>query len=279
MYSVFLKKAKFLPQKWADTKGTVLRKIILYTVEGDMILCGRAAQTTSGHLQWGDGVRDQVSGDGRAPKDPHQLHQWDSSDSQRNECVCWSDQLCEMQQHPTTEMEAEWAVVPRRSGTVLSRGGSPWNPSPLTISRSWTLAWAGVSTVVRSWRSSRASRRARGRGVHSWPRVPREPTTTGLEDSGAQVCRTWPQRVWLMPWGIIWCQCTGWLDQPQQWRCWCCSWWASWGCCWTSWSGCLRLRGSEAADGGWWEPSGAIEEVDGPLAPKMQLKNLDRLVN
>ncbi len=27
--------------------------------------------------------------------------------------------------------------------------------------------------------------------MHSWPRVPREPTTAGLEDSGAQVCRTW----------------------------------------------------------------------------------------
>jgi len=25
----------------------------------------------------------------------------------------------------------------------------------------------------------------------AWPRVPREPTTAGLEDSGAQVCRTW----------------------------------------------------------------------------------------
>ncbi len=45
-------------------------------------------ERTSGHLQWGDGVHDQVSGDGRAPKDPHQLHQYDSSDSQRNECVC-----------------------------------------------------------------------------------------------------------------------------------------------------------------------------------------------
>jgi hypothetical protein len=37
MYSVFLNKAKFFfyLKKWADTKGTVLRKIILFTIEGD----------------------------------------------------------------------------------------------------------------------------------------------------------------------------------------------------------------------------------------------------
>ncbi len=35
MYSVFLNKAKFYLKKWTDTKGTVLRKIIQYTVEGD----------------------------------------------------------------------------------------------------------------------------------------------------------------------------------------------------------------------------------------------------
>ena len=35
MYSVFLNKAKFYLKKWADTKGTLLLKIILYTVEGD----------------------------------------------------------------------------------------------------------------------------------------------------------------------------------------------------------------------------------------------------
>ena len=34
---------------------------------------------------------------------------------------------------------------------------------------------------------------SQGHGVHSWPRVPRGPTTAGLEDSGAQVCRTWPE--------------------------------------------------------------------------------------
>ncbi len=32
-------------------------------------------ERTSGQPQWGDGVRDQVSGDGGAPKDPRQVHQ------------------------------------------------------------------------------------------------------------------------------------------------------------------------------------------------------------
>ncbi len=53
---------------------------------------------------------------------------------------------------------------------------------------------AGVSTVLRSWRSLHASRRAKGRAAHSWLRARREPTTAGLEDSGAQVFLTWPLR-------------------------------------------------------------------------------------
>ena len=32
-------------------------------------------ERTSGQLQWGDGVRDQVSGGGGAAEDSHQLHQ------------------------------------------------------------------------------------------------------------------------------------------------------------------------------------------------------------
>jgi hypothetical protein len=43
-------------------------------------------------------------------------------------------------------------------------------------------------------RSSRASRRARECGVHSWPRVRRWPTTVMPEDSGAQVFEIWPRR-------------------------------------------------------------------------------------
>jgi hypothetical protein len=50
---------------------------------------------------------------------------------------------------------------------------------------------------LRSWRSLRASRRAKGRAAHSWLRARREPTTAGLEDSGARVFLTWPLKAWL----------------------------------------------------------------------------------
>ncbi len=67
-----------------------------------MQVFGRGHQ--AGHLQRGNGVRDQVPGDGGAPEDSHQLYQRDSSNSQRDERVRQSDQLCDQSDGSTGEM-------------------------------------------------------------------------------------------------------------------------------------------------------------------------------
>jgi hypothetical protein len=57
-----------------------------------------------GHLQQGDVVRDQVSGNGGASEDSHQLHQQDSRGSQWNERVGRSDQLRDQSDGGTGEV-------------------------------------------------------------------------------------------------------------------------------------------------------------------------------
>jgi hypothetical protein len=52
-------------------------------------------ERTPGHLQWCDCVCDQVPGGRGAAKDPHQLHQQDPGDPQRDECVRRPDELCD----------------------------------------------------------------------------------------------------------------------------------------------------------------------------------------
>ncbi len=61
-------------------------------------------ERTSGHPQWCDGVCDQVPGGRGAAKDPHQLHQRDPSDPQRDERVRRSDQLCDQGGGGTVEV-------------------------------------------------------------------------------------------------------------------------------------------------------------------------------
>ncbi len=71
-------------------------------------------------------------------------------------------------------------------------GKIPMKPSPSTTSRSWTLGWAGVYTVLSILR---AFKKARERATHSWLRAQRGPTTAVLEVSGARVFLTWPPRI------------------------------------------------------------------------------------
>ncbi len=96
---------------------------------------------------------------------------------------------------PRWRLNGRWYCAFLEIRDCAEPGRIPMTPIAIDDIKVMILAWAGVSTVLRSWSSSRTSRRARGRGVHSWPRVPREPTTTGLEDSGTQACSTWPPRV------------------------------------------------------------------------------------
>ncbi len=82
-------------------------------------IAGAEWERTPGHPQRRNSVRDEVSGSGGAVEDSHQLHQRNTGDSQRDECIRRSDQLRdqssggagEVQRCRTPEVEAEWAMV------------------------------------------------------------------------------------------------------------------------------------------------------------------------